>query len=236
MARPKRIAIGVLIFAGALVLLALLLTWYRWYSKPILVPNVMRLTVERATSTLEDVGLDLGEVRYVATDRIAEQLVVEQSPGFSTSVQRGDEVDVTVAVAPELAEVPNVIGLDAEGAAELLSEALYVVSSIDVFDETKEEGLVLAQLPEGGTEWTTGRPVGIAISAGRDDGTGIAVPNLIDADQVAAELALKEAGLEPLSFIVTVRGTEGRRVVLQLPDAGTLVPPGTTVLLLFTFK
>jgi serine/threonine-protein kinase len=236
MARQKRIAIGVLVFAGALVLLALLVTWYRWYSKPILVPNVMRLTVGQATSTLENLGLDLGEVRYVATDRIAEQRVVEQSPSFSTSVRRGDEVDVTVAVAPEPADVPDVIGLDAEEASRLLSEALYEVSSIEVFDETKEGGLVLDQLPEGGTEWTTGRRVGIAISAGRDDGTGIAVPNLIGADQVRAELALKDVGLEPLSFIVTTRGTEGRRVVLQLPDAGTNVPPRTTVLLLFTFK
>lgn len=236
MARPKRIAIGIMIVAGAVVMIVLLIILYRSYSNPILVPNVMRLTLDQATSTLERADLALGEVRYVATGNIAEGLVVDQSPGMSESVRRGDEIDVTVAVAPVNAEVPDVLGLEVEEAERLLSDALYEVNGIEVFDDARDAGVVIDQLPEEGTEWLTGRPVGIAVSAGPDDGTGIVVPDVIGEGQVNAELTLKDLDLIPLSFVVTIQGTEGRNVILQLPDAGTRVPPGTTVLLLFTLK
>ena len=232
MAKRRSLALGIITLLGALVVLALLLTLYLW---PVVVPSVTRMTVPEATELLEQSGLKLGGSSQAATDSVGAGRILEQDPAASASVRKGSEVDIVVAVAPVPADVPDVVGLEAGFAEEALMDALYVVRSLVVFSDDVGDGDVVAQIPEAGTEWLTGRPVGIAVSAGPDDGTGIRVPDLMGSAPDVALLTLEEAGLIGSSFVSTMPGTPpgGPSVIMQLPQAGVLVPPGTTVLLLF---
>lgn len=232
MAVKRGLALGVIAAVGALVVLVALLTLLYVDSRPVPVPSVTRMEVAEARAVLEDAGLALGDARDVATDSVREGLIVEQDPAASVEARRGDAVDVTVAVAPGPAAVPDVVGSEVEQAVVALQDALYDVRSIEVHSPEVTSGEVIAQLPEAGTEWTTGRPVGIAVSAGPDDGSGAIVPDLIGMDQASAELAVEQAGLVPATFVVTMQSTSGRTVIRQLPEPGTSMPAGGTVLLL----
>ena len=93
-------------------------------------------------------------------------------------MNRQSAVDITVTVEPTTMQVPDVKTLMEDEAAQKLTEALYVPQTIPMFTNQAPEGTVIAQAPAAGTDWMTGRPVGIAVSAGKDDGTGVLVPEI----------------------------------------------------------
>jgi beta-lactam-binding protein with PASTA domain len=140
-------------------------------------------------------------------------------------------VNVTVSVSPVGAEVPEVTGLESAEALRVLTEALYAPVMVDIFGEAVV-GTVLDQAPAAGTSWVTGRPVAIGVAAGPDDGTGTIVPNLKGDQLMTAKAKLEKAQLLSAGFLTQIATPETNVVVDQLPEGGTVVRPGTTVLLL----
>ena len=67
--------------------------------KQIEIPSVVGQTVAQATATLQDAGLNLGEVSEQESTE-AEGTVISQNPVAETQVDKGTRVDVVVAIAP----------------------------------------------------------------------------------------------------------------------------------------
>jgi len=202
-----------------------------YYFRPTPVPDLRLKTVAQATALVDQVGLALGEVSKVATTAVGDGLVASQSPGPGSRAPRHSSVAVITAVQPVPASVPSLSGMEAEVASETLAAALFLPLRVDLFDTADPVGRVIGQLPEPGTSWTTGRPVAFGVAAGPDDGTGVKVPDVEGEVLDDAAAAMEAAGLGSYAVVRDVKEAQANRVVRQLPAAGAVVRPGTTVLI-----
>jgi serine/threonine-protein kinase len=223
---PIILAVAVMIVA-VLAIVALIAFW------PVVVPNVTSMPIAQATAVLEQSGLRVGKASQVATVTLGTGRVVEQNPGFPTTVLRRSSVELTLAVNPMPAPVPDVTGRDATLAEQTLAGALYLPQRVEVFGTKTKEGIVIEQVPVAGTSWTTGRPVAIAVAAASNEGTGVEVPDLTGKSIDVASAELAKLGLGVSGFVTNISNPQANVVVDQLPAGGLLVGSGTTVLLLF---
>lgn len=215
-----------------LILLVVAVSLYFIY-RPMVVPDLIGKTRTQAAAVLDEAALALGTVSEVATTSAQPGFIIEQSVAPNELAARHSSVDVTIAVAPVASTVPDVVGADQADASAKLAESKYVMAVEYVFSDDVAEGSVVSQLPTPGTEWTTGRPVAVAVSLGADDGTGVEVPSLVGMSTQTALSTAEESGLAPSGFVVDPNAVTESVVVSQLPKAGVRVPPGTQVLLLF---
>jgi serine/threonine-protein kinase len=223
---PKRwlVVVGVVLVLTLVVAAAL-------YLKPTVVPDLQLKPKSEAEALLEHAGLEMGRVGEVATTTVGPGLVIAQSPNPGERTRSNRSVDVTLAAVSVLARVPDVIGSDAESAARVLEDAMFLAHKVDILDSEAGVGTVLAQMPDGGAEWMTGRPVALAVAAGADDGTGTKVPDVVGMtfDQAFDELA--NAGLLGYGVVLDPMNYTATDVHNQLPAAGVVVRQGTTVVL-----
>jgi beta-lactam-binding protein with PASTA domain len=199
--------------------------------RPTVVPDLRGKPEAEVDGLLGDAGLRLGSTGRVATATVAAGRVVEQSIAPLVRVPRRSSVNVTLTVSPIAAHVPEVVGLTSASAVRKLTEALYAPVVVDIFGEAAM-GTVLDQAPAAETSWVTGRPVAIGVAAGPDDGTGTTVPDLTGDSLEAAQAKLEKARLVGAGFLTQITTPATNVVVDQLPQGGTVVRPGTTVLLL----
>lgn len=63
------------------------------------VPNLINMSLDEATKTLEDVGLKVGNVTSQPKDNMPDNIVIDQSIQQGTSIQKGKSVDLIVSKA-----------------------------------------------------------------------------------------------------------------------------------------
>jgi beta-lactam-binding protein with PASTA domain/predicted Ser/Thr protein kinase len=76
--------------------------------RPVSVPSLEGMTLETAEATLENAGLELGEVSEENSEEIPEDRIISQSPEAFTEAPRGTAVDVVVSLGRSLVIVPDV--------------------------------------------------------------------------------------------------------------------------------
>ena len=136
---------------------------------------------------------------------------------FSLFVRRG--------VTP----VPSLVGLDAESAAARLADAglrLRHPSGADRFANDVKAGNVVEQRPTAGTFAKRGGVVDVVLSRGK---RVMAVPDLVGSALPAAQVTLQATGLAVGTVAQIFADAPVGSVVLQEPDAGTQVGPGTAI-------
>jgi penicillin-binding protein 1A len=122
------------------------------------VPSVIGLTRQAATSTLQSAGFNVA-VEYADSDE-PEDTVIDQSPGGGSRLVQTGTVTITVSEgAPDLVDVPTVVGMGEAEATAVLQGAGFAVSVVrrpecDPFDPgcTYRPGVVWAQEPAGRAE------------------------------------------------------------------------------------
>ena len=148
---------------------------------------------------------------------VAALFVVSAYLSFSLFVRRG--------VTP----VPNLVGLELEGAAERLADQglrLRHQRGTDRFADAVPAGKVLEQRPGPGSIAKRGGVVDIVLSRGRRVAP---VPDLQGSALPAAQVTLAAAGLGVGAVAQVFADAPVGSVVLQKPPAGTEVGPGTPV-------
>ena len=132
------------------------------------VPDVTGLSVDRATSTLSDVGLRVSdETRSDSSDTIARGDVIGMAARDGDGNWRpGDTVTLIVSTGPPLFEVPSVVGQTRDAAAETLRGAGFEVSYSALWN-IWPDGLtkVTAQDPRGGSMHVRGTTITLQITA-----------------------------------------------------------------------
>ena len=156
------------------------------------VPNLQTLTEDQAEDALDQVGLELGRVRRESSDA-AEGTVIEQNPGSGELLNEGESVNIVLSTGVVTATVPDVVGLpEGDAVSAIEAEGLNAEVVTEPSDEA-DEGIVIAQDPDAGTELEEGDTVQILVS----EGSEFEMPDVTGDDADEAEAFLEdELGLD----------------------------------------
>ena len=193
------------------------------------VPEVVGMTLDEATTKLEDARLEVGAVTRVTADDAEPNEVLQQSPDAGREVDRGQEVDLVVARG---ATVPDVVGESQESAEAILDGAGYSVDVLTAPSDEFDEGIVFAQDPGAGTELDEGSTVTISVSEGPE---AQEMPDVTGSDGDDAEAFLEEDFGLVVDQVEADPGDCGAvppgTVCAQDPEPGTPVEPGDSATL-----
>ena len=168
---------------------------------------------------------------------VASGRVYRQDPRANSDVKRGDTVTYWVSSGKPVAGVPNLSGLSQSDAqAALVGAGLVLGVVTSQTSTTVSSGLVISQDPVAGTQVDKGSAVNIVLSSGSPSPSPsptatVAVPNVYGMNSALAAQKISDVGL---AVAIKEKGGTGQppgTVVKIVPDAGVMVPLGSTVLL-----
>ncbi len=185
------------------------------------------MTEEQARSTLEGLGLQLGDVeeQYIEAETEKVGIVISQDPEWGTLLSKGEEVKVTVT--REL-RMPEVTGMTREAAESALKEiGISIIEFQNTPTEDEDEvNVILSQDPPGGELISLNTIVKLEVGV---EQKLVTVPDVVGDQQEDAEAALEDAG-----FGVSVQEEASSevsqgRVIRQSPLATQKAMEGSTV-------
>ncbi len=203
-----------------------LLTVFWLYPEPMLgdnkVPRVLDLTGDQALATLADAGLRGRLTGSEPHPQAPAGTVVWQDPPPATAVPAGTVIQLVASEGPPLIPLPDVVGLDAMLAGEILRSAGFELGSVDSIAALSDLGSVVATRPIAGSPRSPGTRVTLVVSQGP---AVIAVPDVVGLSYREAYEVLDQAGLR----IGRVRerrvaGTAPGLVIEQRPAPGIRSP------------
>ncbi len=190
------------------------------------VPALAGKTRDQAEGLLAKSHLQLGDVTSVYDEKVAEGAVISSDPQPGEPLKRNAEVALTISKGPRPIPVDNVVGKSEEDATSTLEQAgLEVDASAHEHSTDYDKGTVMAQSPTGGT-LHRGDTVRLTIS---DGPKMVEVPDVNGKQTDEAEQILGDAG-----FKVSYRKVLGgvfQTVRMQEPEAGSMAPEGSTIVL-----
>jgi serine/threonine-protein kinase len=179
-----------------------------------------------------------GDPRTGRSDDVSEGQVFRQDPAPGTQLNRGDTVSYWVSRGKPQATVPDLTNLTQADAEAALAEAgLRLGSVTPETSETVPAGAVVRQDPPAGEKVDKDSVVNIVVSSGpptpspSPSPSGVAVPNVYGMQSSIAEQELVALGLTAAFREKPNTGQQPGTVVSVKPDAGTVVPAGSTVTL-----
>lgn len=203
------------------------------------VPNVTKMTVEEATSLLQDNGLVVNPI-YDWSDTVAQGVVISQTPN-SGNVKSGDSVTIHVSRGKEVKNVTmiDVRGMtesDARAALDNLGLKVTVSSNNTYYSSEYAKGKVALQDTTVGKSIPQGTTIELTLSAGTNPttqappvSTQVAVPDLSKKTQEEAQIALSNVGLQMSTTTQSSATIAKGSVISQATAAGTKVEKGTTI-------
>jgi beta-lactam-binding protein with PASTA domain len=189
----------------------------------IAVPNLVGMTQQEAE---DRVGNDF-DIRV--EDRVENEkkvdTILSQSPNGGEA-EKGSTISVVV-VGTQVADVPNVVGQGRDAAQQTLEEAGFGVTSQERESTFEQEGRVIGQAPQGGTQEEVGSTVTITVGSGPST---VQVPDLygVTPDQAAGILEESDLVLGGQTESPSDEVAEGQ-IIEQQPAAGAAVEPGSEV-------
>jgi serine/threonine-protein kinase len=198
------------------------------------VPNVVGQPEDVAEDLIEAAGLEVGEVTEQASTEVAEDVVISQSPEAESEADVGSAVNLVVSAGVEEVSVPFVIGSLQEDAEAQIREAGLEVE-VTTAPSDQDEGIVIDQSPDGGSEAQPGDIVQIVVSEGPDEAPDeSSLPDVVGQNGQSAEQQLEaDLGVS----VTQVEETEPDcteppgHVCRQDPAPGTAVAEGDEVTL-----
>jgi beta-lactam-binding protein with PASTA domain len=197
---------------------------------PVVVPELVGLTLAEAEAKLTDLGLDVVVVEQEVADEALVGQVLSQEPGALAEVEPGAQVTLTVGVAPPPVVVPELVGMAlADAEAALTDLGLDVVVVEQVVEDEAQVGQVLAQDPGALAEVEPGAQVTLTVGVappppGLPEVVGMA---LADAEEALTDLGLDVVVVEQVVEDEALVG----QVLAQEPEAATEIVAGDEVTL-----
>lgn len=186
------------------------------------IPNVYGLTVERAEQYLEKAGLKNYKVVEISSENVKEGEVVYTDPKATMVASEDTEVTIYVSSGPsttviETLKVPDVQGLNQNGAKEFLEKYGFTNVSFVTQASSYEKGIVISQSPGAGESAMATDSIKVVISSGETTTTTekavkisikIKLPKCIDeeGEYYTDTLIITVGGKTYLNKIVTLKG------------------------------
>lgn len=129
------------------------------------VPNVVGKTKEEAEKELKDAGL-VPEIIEENDEKVEAGIVLSQEPEDGENVNKGSKVKLVVSKGSAIVkvEVPSLVGKNEQEAKALLAEAGLKANIINDEDDSKNDGVVLRQSKEAGTQVQEGTTITITVN------------------------------------------------------------------------
>ncbi len=129
------------------------------------VPDVVGKTREEAEKLLKDAGL-VAEITEENDEKVEAGIVLSQDIEDGETVNKGSTVKLVVSKGSGIVnvEVPSLVGKTEQEARNLLTEAGLKVNVVNDEDESKNDGVVLRQSKDAGTEVQEGTTITITVN------------------------------------------------------------------------
>ena len=193
------------------------------------VPSVVGLSSQSAIRELRAAGFVVSQV-FVASETVASNEVISQSPEALAEVEQGEEIEITVSSGAVPVIVPGVVGQSASDAARLLQDRGFAPELQEVEGSTAPAGQVLRQEPPAGSEVAPGSSVVLYVAEGVQ---AVEVPDVAGMTLLRATQVLVQAGLQVSEEILEqpsddvdkdlVIGTDPAPPALLLPDSQIVI-------------
>ncbi|MEU9973853.1 Stk1 family PASTA domain-containing Ser/Thr kinase [Streptomyces sp. NPDC051014] len=157
-----------LVVAGVLVLVGSILIG-KWVvsgnggDKPFAVPNFVGSTFSDAQKMADNSGLKLGTPTKKPCEDQPKGKVCSQDPAAPTNVNKGDTISLVVSTGAPKVAVDNVIGKNIDDATSQLEDKGFKVKVTKTVS-TQDEGTVLSQNPDPGTEKEKGSVITLEVA------------------------------------------------------------------------
>lgn len=143
----------------------------------VIVPNVVRVSLDTAKQMLAKANLTSQVVTHRYHPSVPEGRVITMRPSGGTRVRAGRQVELTVSKGPREIKVPDVVGKLYDEAIRSLAENYLTVGDITHRRSEQPVGEVIAQTPLAQQSVARGESVALEVSGGPDygmliDGTG----------------------------------------------------------------
>ena len=193
------------------------------------VPDILGMTVEEATETLNKKGLGLSIAERAYSDKYEKGEIMEQKTAANKKVDKNTEIQVVVSNGEEIltVAVPDVSGQSESAAQKTLENANLVVDSESKYDDHIEAGKVISTDPAAGMEVEEGTHVKMYVSMGVEK---VEVPQITGITSEEAQAALAAVGL--IGGSVTEEYSEeydAGYVISQGKSAGSKLEKGSAV-------
>lgn len=129
------------------------------------VPDVMGLDIDEAVRVLKQAGLTETH-KAMPNDQVERNQVYVQNPGAETTIRKGDAVILVISSGPVPFEMPDVIGMTADEATNLLTAKKMSITRDRAASTEVQKGRVMNQVPAAGDMVTRDDPVTLIISGG----------------------------------------------------------------------
>lgn len=174
------------------------------------VPNVVGMRKSKAEEALAEMGLEIGNVEYVTSDKPIGE-VIEQSPEDGEMVGADTKIDVKVSQGSDSEEVkmPDLKLKTQEEASLMLEDLGLEAKYIDGYSDTVPVGSVIDQGIAADTMVQTGSQVAITICRGEhigatnEDSNTATVPAIIDIEEPKTENNTEHTTVAPVEQVTT---------------------------------
>ncbi len=202
------------------------------------VPKLRGLPLQKARARLDQAQLRLGQVTERADNNARRGTVIGQQPAPRTQVRPGTAVDLVIAgrqpnqpVAG--AKVPKLRGLSLKQAGARLKQAQLRLGQVtEKADGNARRGTVIGQEPAPKRQVKPGTAVDVVVAGASQEQqpNAVEVPDLVGKNVRIVGALLERSGLK-LGTIRKEKEGNGKRntVLVQTPQPGTMVRPGTAV-------
>ena len=185
--------------------------------------DLTNVTVDQARATLEAANLRVGFVSEKYNELVVAGTVQSVPSGFE-QIPRNSAVDLVVSLGPRPRTVPaDAVGRPFDEVAAELGDLSLEVIRVDEPTLDQAEGTVTRIEPGPGTTVPRDSTVTVYVAVAQ-----VEVPDVTGQDPISATEALEALGLT----VSRVQGPPNRDVMATDPAAGTLVDPGSSVVLI----
>jgi beta-lactam-binding protein with PASTA domain len=221
-----------LLIAGALlatyILFFVLAVRVTLRSRDVVVPSLVGVTAQNASSTLADLGLTLKVEEGRRIDpKIPADHVIMQEPTAGSTARPPRSVKVWLSAGPRALEIPNLIGSsDRTAQLRLQSDGLGLMRVDEVRTNEYPAGVVIAQWP---APKSRGTDVALLVNRGERGATYV-MPDVIGTNGDTAAETLRKFGFRA-SVVATYPypGLPPGIVLRQNPRSGFQVAPGEAI-------
>lgn len=188
------------------------------------VPSVAGMSYDDAKAELAKYNLGIRQVGTVSSDTVDKDLVASQQPEANTTVEKNSTIEVTLSSGKGSIDIPDVVGKSEADAVAALGTTFNCNKSY-AYNSDVQEGYVISQSPESGTQGKEGDTITLVISQGEELVTVPDVTTTYKSEEQAKAL------LSDFNVNVTTKYSQTAEgiVIGQSIDAGKQVAKGTSI-------
>ncbi|WEV70336.1 Stk1 family PASTA domain-containing Ser/Thr kinase [Lactobacillus sp. ESL0785] len=197
------------------------------------IPDVTNLTERSARKQLENVGLQIGQIKHKKSDSIDRGRVIATSPAAGTQTRRGRVINLYISSGTGMVRVPDVTGEDYNFAVQQLQKMGFEVIRENQFSPSVPLGHVISQSIAADVEVRPDQTtITLVVSKGHDEGPKRDTIKLSNFKNESLKTAQEYAHKYGLTLQVTPTYSNKVKkgmIISMSPAAGTEVQRGSTI-------